>query len=531
MRDRDFQQALLAVGQRRGRLVHDVEQMEARQVLRDLGIDVVAGAHPPPPVAAAAETFRHREPDGLERRQIGVELVDLEGARQAAQHPRMHRQIGDVAAFEQDAPGIGLEHAGQQVDDGGLAGAVRADQRVAGALFDLERKIAGDLEAAELLFQPSGFQRERHGASLSGTATTAFRPANCRITRFGTHSTQRCRRWRPTSTITTSTRPIQNCQYCGVSVGKHFLQHPEHHRADQAAIKIAGAADHQHQHQVGRALERKHVERGQRVGLGEQRAGDAGIERGQRIDRDQAAVDGNADRGGAQRVVADRAQRQAERRMHDPPRQQEQQEQHGERVEEADLAEHVECEQAEDRLHLDALQPVGTAGDVRKALRQRLQQQRDSQRHHQPGEIDAPDHQEAGEKAEHRGGKARDDQRQHRFADDAVQRQQPGRIGADPEERGMAERNDAGVAEDQIERQRKQRQPHDVGHDQIARGKQRSAQASARIQNAISLAAPARVLSGMVSDVGWRGHHRRQRAAVRPNRPFGRQIRITIMMV
>ena len=84
--DRDLQQALLAVGQRRGRLVHHVEQMEARQVLRDLGVDVVARAHPPPPVAAAAEPFRHREPDGLERRQIGIELVDLEGARQPAQH-------------------------------------------------------------------------------------------------------------------------------------------------------------------------------------------------------------------------------------------------------------------------------------------------------------------------------------------------------------------------------------------------------------------------------------------------------------
>ena len=70
-RDRDLQQALLAVGQRRGELVHDVEQMEARQRLRDLGIDVGARAHPPPPVAAAAQPFGDRKPDGLERRQIG----------------------------------------------------------------------------------------------------------------------------------------------------------------------------------------------------------------------------------------------------------------------------------------------------------------------------------------------------------------------------------------------------------------------------------------------------------------------------
>jgi hypothetical protein len=54
----------------------------------------------------------------------------------------VHRQIGDVVAFEQDAPGIGLEHAGQQIDDGGLAGAVRADQRVARALLDPQRDRA-----------------------------------------------------------------------------------------------------------------------------------------------------------------------------------------------------------------------------------------------------------------------------------------------------------------------------------------------------------------------------------------------------
>ena len=60
--------------------------------------------------------------------------------------------------------------------------------------------------------------------------------------------------------------------------------------------------------------------------------------------------------------------------MHDPPRQQEQQEQHGERIEEADLAEHVEGKQAENRLHLDALQSVGAAGDVGKTFRQRFQQ-------------------------------------------------------------------------------------------------------------------------------------------------------------
>ncbi len=97
------------------------------------------------------------------------------------------------------------------------------------------------------------------------------------------------------------------------------------------------------------------------------------------------------------------------------------------------------------------------------------------ERHHQAGQIDAPDHQEAGQKADHCGGKPGHHQRRHRLIDNAMQREQSGRIGADAEERGMAKRYDAGVAEDQVERQREQRQPQDFRHDEIARGKQKRA--------------------------------------------------------
>ena len=53
--DRDLEQALLAVGKRRGAFIHHVKQMKTRQRFRDLPVDVVAGAHSTPPVAAAAE--------------------------------------------------------------------------------------------------------------------------------------------------------------------------------------------------------------------------------------------------------------------------------------------------------------------------------------------------------------------------------------------------------------------------------------------------------------------------------------------
>src|SRR4051794_12166491 len=194
--------------------------MEARQIFRDLGVDVVTAAHLAPPITAAAEPFGYCQPDGLKRCQVGVELIDLESARQPAQHSCVHGQVRDVVPFQENATAVRLEHAGQQIDDGGLARAVRPDQCMAGALLDPQREIARDLEAAELFFEPLGFQRQSHGTSLSGTATIALRPASCRITRFGAHNTHRCMRWRPRSTITTNTSPIQNCQYCGVMVEK-----------------------------------------------------------------------------------------------------------------------------------------------------------------------------------------------------------------------------------------------------------------------------------------------------------------------
>ena len=54
--------------------------MEARQDFGDLAVDVGARSHPSPPVAAAAHPFGDRKPDGFERGEVGIELIDLERA-------------------------------------------------------------------------------------------------------------------------------------------------------------------------------------------------------------------------------------------------------------------------------------------------------------------------------------------------------------------------------------------------------------------------------------------------------------------
>jgi len=82
-----------------------------------------------------------------------------------------------------------------------------------------------------------------------------------------------------------------------------------------------------------------------------------------------------------------------------------------------------------------------------------------------------------------------------------VQREQARAIGADAEECRVAERNDAGITEDQIERQRKQRKPHDLGHDQKAGWKQKRARQCKAPEHDLT-PVPARMLSCVKSDVG-----------------------------
>ena len=92
-------------------------------------------------------------------------------------------QMRDVAAVEDDAAGVGGERAGDLVDEGGLAGAVGADDGVGLAGEDVEVDAVGDLERAERLAEVlqaqhgrahRRLQRRRHGdAALGQTAPDA----------------------------------------------------------------------------------------------------------------------------------------------------------------------------------------------------------------------------------------------------------------------------------------------------------------------------------------------------------------------
>ena len=83
-------------------------------------------------------------------------------------------------------------------------------------------------------------------------------------------------RSRPTSRITTRTSRSRMASIA-VSAPTNNPHELEDDRANQAAIKIAGPTNDQYQQEIGRAIERKHFERGERRRLRQQCAGDAGI--------------------------------------------------------------------------------------------------------------------------------------------------------------------------------------------------------------------------------------------------------------
>src|SRR5262249_44298282 len=84
------------------------------------------------------------------------------------------RERRDIAAVEQNAPGIGRELAGQLSDQRGLAGAVGPDQRVGLAAADAERDIVGRNQRAERLAQVLDLEQElAHGAAPGLLALSA----------------------------------------------------------------------------------------------------------------------------------------------------------------------------------------------------------------------------------------------------------------------------------------------------------------------------------------------------------------------
>ena len=192
--DGDLEQALLAVRQVGGSGGHEIGEVEAAEDLGGLVDGGVAAAERAPPTPGQAEAAGDGQGDGLERGHGGEKLVDLEGAYEAELDAAVTRGGGDVVAAEHDLAGGRGQDASQEIDQRGLAGTVRSDQRLAGAGLEREGDVVGHMQGAEAAVQAADLQRGGH--------------AFWRQPRSGL---------RPTIARITSSNPTQNSQYCGVS--------------------------------------------------------------------------------------------------------------------------------------------------------------------------------------------------------------------------------------------------------------------------------------------------------------------------
>jgi len=128
-RKREFQQSLLAVGDladaAAGKLGDAEPGKQRMHLIHHVRHGAVAGEH----AAGPALALQDGERDMFLRRHLGEEPRHLEGPHEAAAHALRRPEAGDILVAERDRAGIRQEIAGDEVDEGRLAGAVRADQR------------------------------------------------------------------------------------------------------------------------------------------------------------------------------------------------------------------------------------------------------------------------------------------------------------------------------------------------------------------------------------------------------------------
>src|SRR5262245_27940709 len=120
--------------------------------------------------AAAAERRRHDQV--LEHGHAVERLRNLKRAADAQATAPFRRQMGDVDAREDDAPGIGRNRAAGDAEQRGLAGAVRPDDAERLALGEREVERARDHHGAEALGDFFEGENGRHAVVVRVTRST-----------------------------------------------------------------------------------------------------------------------------------------------------------------------------------------------------------------------------------------------------------------------------------------------------------------------------------------------------------------------
>ncbi len=147
--DGELKTLLIAVGERPRRLGRACGEADQREQLPS---PISAESARPRPHAPGPPRVReHGDLHVLERAQIVKDACDLEGARHASARHEMRRLAGDIPTLEGDAARVGTQQPGHDVEEGALAGAVRADDGAEFAGLDREVYSAERHQPAEAL--------------------------------------------------------------------------------------------------------------------------------------------------------------------------------------------------------------------------------------------------------------------------------------------------------------------------------------------------------------------------------------------
>ena len=224
---------------------------------------------------------------------------------------------------------------------------------------------------------------------------------------------------------------------------EEILQEQPDGGADQRAEQRAPAADGGLHHELAGGVEGEGVGRHEGLEHAEQAAGEARVSGGDHEGGQLVAVDVVADRGGAQRIVPDRAENGADRRAHDPERDDDADEiaQRDELIERPAIGEMDGGEAEIEARGRHARQAVLAAGEIRERI-ELDEEEHLRDRHRDHGEVDAGAAQR--DQADQIAGRCRrdhaDDQRAQHVAEAGAGQQIGRNEAAGAVEGGLAER-------------------------------------------------------------------------------------------
>src|SRR5262249_6641843 len=141
--------------------------------------------------------------------------LDLQGALDAEPADPVRLRAGDVVAEEKDAAGARRQQPGNEVEERGLAGAVRADDGVQARARKGKAEIVHGGQAAEALGQPLGAEdRLAHGSVRSSGAPDCRSRRSVRRAIHSFHSPTTPRGANITTRIATAPTISEWCSQC-----------------------------------------------------------------------------------------------------------------------------------------------------------------------------------------------------------------------------------------------------------------------------------------------------------------------------